>query len=245
MGNWGHFDSDNDADDFLASICAEIHRKDEEKERPEPKPWLRTAYQGLDLTAHINNHPYALMNIPDEVAARSDYELNNFTAGPVRPPFGYEVGRGRYSINWMIQKYARKISFQFVNWRDSVEVTGYLGQYIEMLKSELNVLEQEANTKDTKELVNSANDYLVMAENFYICIKRISEKLQHFYSDEDMFTAKKNGRKAKPNVFRLDTLDVGVVDYSQDYRQKKVTSDDQVKVASTNLEMFNRTRKQK
>ena len=244
MGNWGHFNSIDDSDAFLDRICAEVVQADR-VEKVDAKPWLRSSYQGLDITEHINNHPYPLMNIPDEVALRSEYELNDLTGGPVRPPFGYEVGRGRYSINWMIQKFARRVSFQFVNWKDSTEVTGYLEQYINILKSELAVLEQDANTKDSKELVEGAKEYLVMAENFYATISKISARLESYYSDTNMLTSKKNAKKPAPTAFRLDKLDLDQTDHSIDYRQKKVTCDAEVKVASTNLEMFNRTRRKK
>lgn len=118
----------------------------------------------LDITNHINTYPYRLIDIPDVAALRSAYELNPLTGGPVKTPFGYEVGAGRYSINWMINSYASQIPFTFADHLECIAAAEYLYMYIEALK-------------DRGQLDEKENAYLLRAEEFNVQLQKIAKKL--------------------------------------------------------------------
>lgn len=122
----------------------------------------------LDITDHINTYPYRLMDIPDIAGLRSAYELDPFTGGPVKTPFGYEVGAGRYSINWMINSYASQIPFTFVDYKDCISAAEYLAEYIDALKDRGHLDEDETT-------------YLLRAEEFNVTLQKIARKLIAYY----------------------------------------------------------------
>jgi hypothetical protein len=121
----------------------------------------------LDISKLINENCYLLINIPEVSAKRSAYELGVLTgesAGPIKTPFGYEVGRGQYTINWMINNYG-VTPFEFYNWKDSVEVAELITEYVDQLTNREDPLTEEETA------------YLLKASEFGAKICEIAKRL--------------------------------------------------------------------
>lgn len=121
----------------------------------------------IDISKLINGNNYLLINIPEVAAKRSAYELGILTgesAGPIKTPFGYEVGRGQFTINWMINNYG-VTPFEFANWRDTIEVAELVMEYVEQLSSR----EEKLNDEETV--------YLLKASEFGAMICEVAKRL--------------------------------------------------------------------
>lgn len=122
----------------------------------------------FEITDHINQYPYRLVDIPDIAALRSTYELNPSTGGPIRPPFGYEVGSGRYSINWMINSHASQIPFTFADYKECIDAAEKLHIYIGALKERGKLNDEE-------------KAYLLRAEEFNVPLQKVARKMIAYY----------------------------------------------------------------
>lgn len=137
------------------------------------------------LVDQINNRYYKLINIPDVMAKRSDFELDSSTFGAIKQPFGYEVGWGRYSINWMIQNFSRGVPFEFEDWKDCVIVANTLQAYIKALENDLEfVAETVQSTKDEdiKIRYDEAHQYLEMAKFLAATLVPMSKRLENYHT---------------------------------------------------------------
>lgn len=128
----------------------------------------------LDISEVINNRYYSLINIPDVSALRSPFELSGdgTTAGPIRTPFGYEVGSGMFTINWMINNYG-STPFEFAKWEDIIEVAELINAYLDkMQKSEVKFSSED-------------NAYLVQAAQFAEEVTKLANKMILYYNVKD------------------------------------------------------------
>ena len=161
----------------------QMFRKERGQPLPQPKEEKIDAGKILH---HINNFSYKLINIPDIMSKRSEYELSELTGGPVKLPFGYEVGQGRFSINWMIQSFAKGVPFEFVNWEDCVEVVKDLNIYISILEKDLKQIDNELKEVDVKDINSQAFDkavaYLHMAKELNATLEPLSKRLINYYT---------------------------------------------------------------
>lgn len=134
-----------------------------------PREPLPTYY--LDISKLINNNHYSLINIPDISALRSPFELGLLTdqsAGPIKTPFGFEVGRGMFSINWMITNYGT-IPFEFERWQDTIEVAELLEAYMEKILSKIN--------DEGMEFSDAEKTYFAQGAQFLAEISKVAKKM--------------------------------------------------------------------
>ncbi len=130
----------------------------------------------LDISKLINENVYLLINIPEVSAKRSAYELGILTgesAGPIKTPFGYEVGRGQFTINWMINNYG-VTPFEFYNWKDSVEVAELITEYVDQLSNRDDALTEDETA------------YLLKASEFGAKICEIAKRLVSIHKVKNM-----------------------------------------------------------
>lgn len=140
-----------------------------------------------ELLTQINDTYYKLINIPDVMAKRSAFELSPTTAGPIKTPFGPEVGAGYFSINWMIQSYAQKIPFEFAKWEDTVTVVKWLDAYVTILENDLKAIEADIDQitdEQAKQTLSEAQTYYHMAKVFLDVMRPISVRLQYYYTHD-------------------------------------------------------------
>lgn len=138
------------------------------------------------INKHINDFYYKLINIPDVMSQRSEYELDDSTAGPVKTPFGYEVGEGMFSINWMIQNYAKGVPFEFARWQDCVDVVKWLGAYINLLEKDIEDFKQECEDTGidaTSGEMEKIFAFLHMSKELYAVLEPLSKRLRNYYSN--------------------------------------------------------------
>lgn len=129
----------------------------------------------LDVSKLINDNYYRLINIPDVSAKRSSFELallDNLSAGPIKTPFGYEVGSGQFTINWMINSFGTT-PFEFADWHDIIEVAEILTAYLDKMSGQL---KHQPGTFTDDEKV-----YLSRAANFSVEISKIANKMKLYY----------------------------------------------------------------
>ena len=155
------------------------------------------------VNKHINEYYYKLINIPDVMSQRSEYELDDSTAGPVKTPFGYEVGEGMFSINWMIQNYAKGVPFEFSRWEDCVDAVKWLGAYIELLEKDLEDYKRECEENQVDPATGPMEKiftFLHMAKELHAVLAPLSKRLQNYYSN--IPTLKEKVKKAEVEMKR-------------------------------------------
>lgn len=137
------------------------------------------------LTDHINDYPYKLINIPEITSKRSPFEMDDTTAGPVKTPFGYEVGMGKFSINWMVYNFSRQVPFEFANWEDCVDATEKLNQFIAVLERDLQRMERYIPKNKSNEAVEKyreAEEYLQMAKRLSATLTPLARRLKAYHT---------------------------------------------------------------
>lgn len=168
-----------DADDFLNRL----YTGNVESYQPTIGHALKGRHTSDEVVKHIMEYPYRLTNIPVEAATLSPYEMSPDTAGPIRKPFGPEVGQGNYTIDWMIKTYAKRIPFEFANWEDAIDVTKYLQLYIKMTEKDLADLNAEAadiKSEEVTDALENTSTYLHLAKVLYVEMYKISIKLANY-----------------------------------------------------------------
>ena len=156
-----------------------------------------------ELTKHINTYPYKLINIPEIYATRSAFELHPSTFGPIKQPFGYEVGSGKFTINWMIQNFSREVPFEFANWEDCVEAADKLRQYVERLEKEIKEIESEeiiAKDKEVAAQFEKVQNYCNMAKRLDATLYPLARRLKHFHTVESFEERKKRTNEIRRKV---------------------------------------------
>lgn len=157
-----------------------------------------------EVTNHINEFRYKLINIPEIMAQRSKYELSPLTGGPVKLPFGYEVGQGMFSINWMIQNFAKQVPFEFANWEDCCDVAYWLGQYIKILETDIESVSpdiKDIKDQDAVDAYNDALSYLHMARTLDATIAPMAERLASYHNQESVLKVRARELR-RENAFR-------------------------------------------
>jgi len=100
----------------------------------------------LSPTDYINKYKYRLIDIPDNTAQVSEYELSPYTVGPIRNPYPHEVSTGMFTINWMINAYHNHIPFTFDRSSDICHAAWKLGDYVDLLTQQIDNLNDNAKS---------------------------------------------------------------------------------------------------
>jgi len=98
----------------------------------------------VNIADFINKYKYRLIDIPDNTAEVSEYELSPYKVGPIRNPYPNEVSSGMFTINWMINAYHNRIPFTFDRASDICHAAWKLSEYIYYLSESINTLNDDA-----------------------------------------------------------------------------------------------------
>lgn len=224
-----------DADNFLSSL----YTGHTQELKPTIGHVLKGRHTNDEVVRHILEHPYKLINVPAEAATLSPYEMSPDTAGPIRKPFGPEVGQGNFTIDWMIQTYAKKIPFEFARWEDVVDVTKYLQLYIGMTEKDLSALAEEATDLKSEAVTDALENtatYLHLAKVLYVEVHKVAIKLANYHREPDTpmtLEQYRIDRNKKKLGFDLDNPDV----------RNTITDDRDIKFSRGTQEIIMRTRR--
>ncbi len=199
-----YFGSKHQAESYLDSVYIGRNENDPRvydvlANRNEFKTIMSPEYK--TLTEHINNYKYHLVNIPDVTAERSDYELDEFTGGPVKLPFGNEVSEGMFSINWMIKNFAMQVPFEFAKWEDCLAAAALLHEYTKLLEAQCDRVEAKCLSADQQEDFDMAMGYLHMAKSLDDYLFPLARRLHNYY------IAQRSKYKAKSNILHRTLRD--------------------------------------